>query len=78
MDTIAIAEVNNAPPHTITSDWEHTYRPLPDLFFGLAVLWMLLVFVWTLNTWAKRRWQVHHRHLSLLLLVFFAVFFYSF
>jgi hypothetical protein len=40
------------------SDWEESYRPLPYLFFALLATWMLLVFVWTLNTWSKRRWQV--------------------
>ncbi|KAG0578025.1 hypothetical protein KC19_5G198800 [Ceratodon purpureus] len=57
MDTIAIAHVNNAPPHSVAGDWDRTYRSLPDLFFGLAILWSFLVVVWTSNTWSKRRWQ---------------------
>lgn len=57
MDTIAVAKAKNSSPHSIASEWEHTYHPLPDLFSGLAIVWMLLVFVWTLNTWTKRRWQ---------------------
>ncbi|XP_024367654.1 uncharacterized protein [Physcomitrium patens] len=57
MDTIAIVQVRNGPLHTFGGDWERSYRPLPDLFFCIAVLWMLLVVVWTLNTWSKRRWQ---------------------
>ncbi|KAG0581040.1 hypothetical protein KC19_4G219800 [Ceratodon purpureus] len=39
------------------SEWEESYRPLPYLFFGLLITWTVLVFMWTLNTWSKRRWQ---------------------
>lgn len=39
------------------SAWEESYRQLPCLFFGLLVTWMVLVCVWTLNTWTKRQWQ---------------------
>ena len=73
MDTIATAQVNNAPPRTIAGDWDRTYRPLPDLFFGLTLLWMLLVVVWTGNTWSKRRWQVCMSSASLLSVLFFSV-----
>ncbi|KAL2652331.1 hypothetical protein R1flu_020459 [Riccia fluitans] len=42
---------------TNPADWEESYRPLPFLFFGLLVVWVILVGVWTVNTWSKRRWQ---------------------
>lgn len=42
------------------SEWEESYRPLPFLFFGLLISWTVLVFLWALNTWTKRRWQVLH------------------
>lgn len=43
---------------TSTTEWEDSYRPLPFLFFGLLMIWTILVGAWTLNTWSKRRWQV--------------------
>ncbi|BFI25728.1 hypothetical protein MPTK2_1g23790 [Marchantia polymorpha subsp. ruderalis] len=42
---------------TNPAEWEESYRPLPFLFFGLLVVWIILVGVWTINTWSKRRWQ---------------------
>jgi hypothetical protein len=49
------------PPVVVTdpSEWEEAYRPLPYLFCSLFIVWALLVFAWMLNTWTKRRWQVH-------------------
>lgn len=60
----AIEHVQNKPVITSHSEWEESYRPLPYLFFGLLVTWMMLVFLWTLNTWSKRRWQVTHYYYS--------------
>lgn len=54
---VAIEQVQK-PLVTSPSEWEESYRPLPYLFLGLLITWLGLVFVWTVNTWTKRRWQV--------------------
>lgn len=59
----AIEQVQK-PVITNPSDWEESYRPLPYVFFALLIMWLVLVFVWTLNTWIKRRWQVGLRNRS--------------
>ncbi|KAJ7299216.1 hypothetical protein O6H91_Y273700 [Diphasiastrum complanatum] len=38
-------------------DWEESYRPLPFVFFGLLMVWTVLLGFWILNTWCKRQWQ---------------------
>ncbi|KAJ7525471.1 hypothetical protein O6H91_17G052800 [Diphasiastrum complanatum] len=50
---------NHAHPGvlTVTNEWEQSYKPLPFLFFGLLILWITLLSIWTFNTWSKRRWQ---------------------
>lgn len=65
------AAIEHVKPAIISSpsEWEESYRPLPFLFFGLLITWMVLVFLWTLNTWSKRRWQVSSVQYSRLLLL---------
>lgn len=46
------------PAITNVSEWKDSYRPLPYVFFGLLIVWMVLVLAWTFNTWTKRQWQV--------------------
>ena len=58
--------IEQVPKPVITnpSEWEESYRSLLYVFSGLLVTWMVLVLVWTLNTWTRRRWQVGSRNYS--------------
>ncbi|MCO5556755.1 hypothetical protein L7F22_010307 [Adiantum nelumboides] len=51
------AEQGHKSVATSSSEWQESYKPLPFLHFGLLIVWMVLVAIWTLNTWSKRHWQ---------------------
>lgn len=54
----AVVDHVQRPVITNPSEWEESYKPLPCLFFGLLIIWVVLVFAWTFNTWTKRQLQV--------------------
>lgn len=53
----AVVDHVQRPVITNPSEWEESYKPLPCLFFGLLIIWVVLVFAWTFNTWTKRQLQ---------------------
>ena len=53
----AIEHGHEAMVSSHANDWQEPYKPLPFLYFGLLIVWTVLVAIWTLNTWSKRQWQ---------------------
>jgi hypothetical protein len=48
-----------------SDQWEKPYRPLPHLSLAFSLVWTLLACIWAINTWTKRRFQVHPEPISI-------------
>ncbi|PIA42815.1 hypothetical protein AQUCO_02000332v1 [Aquilegia coerulea] len=39
---------------------DEAYRPLPSLYLGFLLIWFVSAFLWTINTWRNRHFQMNN------------------